>query len=305
MRTRAIADTSDRSGTSDTRGKRRRAAPASCVVALVVAACGALVVAACGGPRYSREIFHESGDFKVVLRERTDLNPRYEHPVTISAVRLAHILASLDVRFDEDETKNARAPAVPVELVYPLGELLAQALAKASPAEDVVVDAERRTRQLKLFTSKKLTSLAVYLKNDQLFVHVARVDWDVPKNPNERIREPDVDKEFQSFKVLPGSGIVPVARQVVAVDWRREGFRRADAIRIRSGGRVERRTILMEEPPDEAPSALPEETVDLGTLSPEALRALADLEEARRDGALSEAEYTAERRKILSGNASP
>jgi hypothetical protein len=258
------------------------------------------LLSGCGGPRYARDTFYESGDYKLVLRSRTDVNPGYDHPATVSAVRMAHILASIDVRFDEDETKNARQPAVPVELVYPLGEHLAKALAKADPTQEVVVDARRQTRSLKLFTSEKLTSLVVAMKNDQLRIHVSRVDWDVPKNPNDRIREPDARKEFQKFKVLPSRGIVPIARQVVAVDWRQEAFRKPDAIRIRAGGRVERRTILLEEPEDEAPLDPAAAAPDLSALTPGALRELADLEEARQGGRIGEAEYLARRRKILS-----
>ena len=272
--------------------KKPRIAVALCAVSLLLAACG--------GPRYSRDTFYEGGDFRVVLRARTDVNPGYEHPTTISAVRLAHILASIDVRFDENETKNARTHAIPVELIYPLGEQLARALAKADPTQDVVIDASRHTRSLKLFTSERMTSIAASMKNDQLRIHVGRVDWAVPKNPNERVREIDVKKEFQSFKVLPSNGIVPIARQVVAVDWRRDSFRRADAIRIRSGGRVERRTVLMEEPEEVAPAVAPEDTLDLSKVSPAKLRALADLEEARQAGSIGEAEYMAQRRKILS-----
>lgn len=254
---------------------------------------------ACGGPRYSRDIIHQSSGFEVTLRARTDVPPSYEHPVTISPVRLAHILASIDVRFDENEKKNARRGAVPVELIYPLGELIAKALAQADASQEVVVDARRKERKLKVFTTDLMTSVVVHMKGDLLYVHVARVDWPVPKNPNERIREADVRREHQAFKVLPSGGIVPAARQVVAVEWRRDSFRRADAVRIRSGGRVERRTILLEEPEEQAPKADPEDTLQIGDLSPEKLRALADLEEARRSGELGEAEYRSRRRKIL------
>ncbi|NNL66602.1 MAG: hypothetical protein HKP30_10190 [Myxococcales bacterium] len=259
----------------------------------------ACLLSACSGARYSRETFHESRETEVILRARTDVNPRYEHPATISAIRMAHILASLDVRFDENEKKNARTPAIPVEAVYPLGELVSRALAAADERQEVVVMAKFRERRLKLFTSETLTAFSVSLKNDQLYFQISRVGFAVPKNPNERIQEPKPGKEFQAFKVLPSSGVLPVGRQLVAVDWRRDSFRRPEAIRVGAGGRVKRRTILMEEPEAQAPRAAPEDTVDLSDLTPEALRALADLEEQRRAGSIGEAEYLSKKRKIL------
>lgn len=266
---------------------------------VLLALAAAVLLAACSGPRYARETFHESRETEVVLRTRTDVNPGYEHPATISAIRMAHILASLDVRFDENEKKNARTPAIPVESVYPLGELVSRALAAADERQDVVVMAKFRERRLKLFTSETLTAFSVSLKNDQLYFQISRVGWPVPKNPNERIQEPKPGKEYQAFKVLPSSGVLPVGRQLVAVDWRRASFRRPEAIRVGAGGRVKRRTILMEEPEAEAPSAAPEDTVDLSDLTPAALRTLADLEEERRAGSVGEAEYRAKKRKIL------
>jgi hypothetical protein len=265
--------------------------------ALALAAAPAWL-AGCGA-RYVRDTIHEGRDIQIVLRSKSGQNPGYDHPATISAIRITHILASLDVRFEDQEKKNARTPAIPVELVYELGELLSQALQKADSTQEIVVMAQRRERTLKLFTEKRLTSFVVQLKNDQLLIHLSRIDWPMPKNPNERVREPEPGKELMKFRVLPGKSIVPVAPQSVAVDWRDDAFRRADAIRLAPGGRVERRTILLEEPPEQAPSAAPGSAVDLSTLSPEALRELADLEEQRRSGAVGEAEYLARRRQIL------
>jgi len=269
-------------------------------VATLLLAVGGLVIAACG-PRYVRETFYEQRDYKLVLRGRSGTNPGFDHPASISAVRLTHILASLDVRFEEHEKKNARTPAIPVEFLYPLGDLVSKAFAKADATQELVVMAERRERTLKLFTEKRLTSLVLWLKGDQLYVHLSRLDWPMPKNPSERIREPVPGKAFQKFKVLPGTAIVPTAQQTVAVAWRDDGFRRADAIRLSPGGRIKRRTVLMEEPEALAPSRSrgDAEGVDLSTLSPDALRELADLEEARRAGEVGEQEYLSRRREIL------
>ena len=98
------------------------------------------------------------------------------------------------------------------------------------------------------------------------------------------------------FKVIPSNGIVPVGTQAVSVAWRDSLFRSGAHLKLRPGGKVMRRQILLESPEEETETAAPEVE---GYLSPETLRALADLEEARRKGAISEAEYQDRRRRIL------
>jgi len=87
-----------------------------------------------------------------------------------------------------------------------------------------------------------------------------------------------------------------VGPQEVAVDWRDPAFREPRRISVTPTG-VHRRTILMESP--ETPAGEAERS---GELSPAALRALADLEEARRAGRVSESEYQARRQEILEQN---
>jgi hypothetical protein len=269
--------------------------------ALVAAA---LALSSCLGPRYVRETYHEDRDVTITLRGRTDTNPGYEHPVQISAVRVSHILASLDVRFAGDEKKNARTPVVPLEAIYPLGQLVSGALAKAKPDQEVVVSAMIRSRKLKVFTEKTLTAFIVYMKNDQLVFHISRVGFAMPKNPNERIHEPKQGKTYQDFKVLRTKSIVPIAPQAVAVEWRHPDFRKADAVRVGRGGKIKRRTVLIEEAEEDVPDEAPDvDAVDLSTLTSDALRDLADLEDERRSGAIGEAEYVARRREILEKGA--
>ena len=90
-------------------------------------------------------------------------------------------------------------------------------------------------------------------------------------------------------------GPEPTGHQSVAVDWREERFRNPTTIRVGPGGKMTRRTVLMEE---EAPAAEPAGDLALPT-DPAALRALADLEEARRSGAITEAEYQRRRRELM------
>jgi hypothetical protein len=85
----------------------------------------------------------------------------------------------------------------------------------------------------------------------------------------------------------------------VAVDWRDPIFDRPTRTRMLAGGRVVRRTILMESLEDDTDYGPRPQMND--DLSPEQLRALADLEEQRRSGAISEGQYNASRNRILRG----
>jgi hypothetical protein len=67
------------------------------------------------------------------------------------------------------------------------------------------------------------------------------------------------------------------------------------------GGKVVRRTILMETMEDDTDYG-PNPTVS-EELTPKQLRALADLEDARLRGEVSESEYSARRNQILRGEA--
>jgi hypothetical protein len=257
------------------------------------------------GTRYARVPVHADDLTQVVLRaELRDGKPverGFAHPATISGVRLAHVLAQIDVRMDAgDESASERRPAIHTDLVYPLGELLSQALAKADPSQEVVVDALRKERRLGLFTQAYVTSFVAFIAADGLlYLHLSRLDWAVPKGEEETPREPVVGREVMAFRALASEGVDPVGHQTVAVHWRDERFRRPTTVNVGPSGKVSRRTVLMEEegeapvPLDAAPEAMPSD--------PETLRALADLEEARSKGELTEAEYLRRKRELLGG----
>jgi hypothetical protein len=253
------------------------------------------------GTRYARVPVHEGDDATVVLRsELRDGKPLergFAHPATISGARLAHVLAQIDVRKDAGgDAPGERGPAIPTDLVYPLGELLASALAKADATQEVVVQAVRRERRLGLFTATFATSFVAFVGADErLHLQLFRLDWEVPKGREEELREPLPGREVMAFRVLASEGVEPTGHQSVAVDWREERFRNPTTLRVGPGGKMTRRTVLMEE---EAPAAEPAGDLALPT-DPAALRALADLEEARRSGAITEAEYQRRRRELM------
>ncbi len=260
-----------------------------------------LATLACG-PRYARVLVREQDGLRAALRAELrggDAVARgFAHPATIAGVRLAHVLARIDVRMSPSEEGGERRPAIPTELVYPLGDLLSEALAKATPSQEVVIQATRKERRLGLFTQEYHTSFVAYVQGDLLFVHLSRVDWLVAKGDEKEIREPFVGREVMAFRVLPAEGISPVGPQAVSAAWRDATFRSPTHVRIGPGGRVMRRTILMESPPEALED---EETEAPLPTDPDVLRALAELEEARRRGEVSELDYHRRRRELLHG----
>ncbi len=269
----------------------------------VVALLLGLVLASAGcGPRYARVPLQEDDDTKVLLRaelrDGKPLDRGFRHPATISGVRLAHLLAQIDVRVDTgDEKPSERQPAIPTDLVYPLGEALSNAFAKADPSQEIVVQALRRERRLGLFTQAFATSFVAFVgEDDLLHLQLSRIDWPVPKGGEEELREPVAGREVMAFRVLASEGVDPTGRQSVAVHWQDERFRNPTTVRVGPGGKMTRRTVLMEE---EAPAAEPEPAGVALPTDPDALRALADLEEARRAGVVTEAEYQRQRRALL------
>jgi hypothetical protein len=282
------------------KGHRARLAP-------IALAALALSAAGCSG--YSRNVLSESGSNKVVLRSQKSVGivaeQNYDHPVTISAMRLAHILSRIDIRTDDSDA-NSRKPAIPAEIVYELGEKFSDALSKASKDEEVVIVSARRERSLGVFTHDYITSFSAYVKGDMLHIRLFHLDWERPGGgPQAKIDEPVPDKQVMRFRVVPGESMQPEGPQGVAVSWRDPIFKSPTAVRITPTGKIVRRTVLME---SEAPAAADEQDEELpsvtsGNLSPAQLRALADLEEQRRDGKVSESDYQGRRADILRGSS--
>jgi hypothetical protein len=267
---------------------------------LVAAAC--LALSACG-PRYVRIPVYDQEGISVDLRsEKRDGRtvPRsFDHPVTISSIRVAHVLARLDVRMGSEEGGD-RVPAFPTVSLYKVGEEVSRALAKATPDQQVVVRAVRVEKRLGIFSSKYLTSFVAWMKGDDLVIHLSRAEWLVPKDSEDEIPEPYVDRVVQEFKVLPAEGVVPTGRQQVAVDWKNPVFREPTHVRVGPGGMLMRRTVLMEtEAPAEGEQEEKEPAILPADLPAETLRALADLQEQRAQGEISETTYHQKRRDLL------
>jgi hypothetical protein len=246
-----------------------------------------------------RQTLLDDGQNRVILRGEkrigTPVDRGFDHPITIAPVRLAHILSRIDLQ-DEAGKKKERRPAIPTQSLYTLAEALSKGLAAADTSQEVVLMSVRRGKHLALFDRFYLTSLLVYAQDDLLHVQVARSDWEIPPRRRDNLPEPHAGEVNQAFHLLVDEGMSLESPQSAVVDWRDPVFAKPTRTRITPSGKVLRTTILMESgeetPPAPRPVLSPE-------ITPEQLRALADLEEARRDGKVSEAQYAAERNRIL------
>jgi len=248
--------------------------------------------------RTVRQTVLDDGRNQVILRGEkrggAPVDRGFDHPLTISPTRMAHILSRIDVE-DDSGKKKERRPAIPTQTLYPLAEAVAKGLAEADESQEVVVQSVERTKRLGVFDRYYLTSLLVWAQDDLLHVQVARSDWEIPPRRRDRLPEPHAGEQEQSFRLLVDKGMSLSGPQSAVVDWRDPVFARPSRTRITPSGKVLRTTILMESA-EEAPAPRLDSASEL---TPAQLRALADLEEARMEGKLSEAAYAAERNRIL------
>jgi len=272
---------------------RRRTGP---LVPLLLLA--GLALPACT-TRFVKQPLIDEPETKVYLRTEKSLGgvveKGYEHPAVIAPVRLAHVLSRIDVRHSADDG-NRREGALPAEQLFPLGESISQALAKAGPDQDVVVMLLRKERSLGVFSHTFLTSFFCYVRDGSLFFFLSHRDWEVPDRRDLDLPEPRPGDDFAKVRMQADIAMTVVDRQGLAIDWRDPIFARPTRTKVLPTGEVVRKTILLESPPEA--DELPEPTALPEGLSPEQLRALADLEEQRRAGAITEPEYRARKRDI-------
>lgn len=271
-----------------------------------------LLLTACITRQVRQDVYHK-GRVDVFLRSdkriTSVVQKNYDHPVNIAPVRIAHILSRLDVRKPVSEG-NHRVPAVPTELLYSVADGVSRAFSRAGPNQEVVVMAIRKQRRLAVLDDDYLTSFVAYVRGDRLFIHLSRTDWLVPeKHKNQKLPQPRVGENPTKLRIYPSTGMAIVDPASVSVAWRDPIFEQATRTKILPSGEVVRKTILLESPSDESTSggesAGPEEaTPQLPPgITPEQLRALANLEEQRLAGKITEAEYQKRQQEILAGKS--
>jgi len=242
----------------------------------------------------------EQDQTRVFLRSQTkggETIPKgFGHPMVISAARMAHILSRIDLRSAQND--GERTPAIPLESLYVIAEGMSKALAKADPDQEVVVMSVRRAKHWGLFDRDYLNSLLAYVRDDLIYIHISRAEWEIPNNLKTELPEPRADEEVMKFHLLASEGMTLNGAQSVAVSWRDPIFRRATRTRILPSGKVVRREILMETPED-APAPPVSTDVLPADLAPDTLRKLADLEEQKSRGEVTQTQYTVIRANIL------
>ena len=108
----------------------------------------------------------------------------------------------------------------------------------------------RDTERWGVFDHDYLTSFVAFVRDERLYVHLSRHDWEIPKTRDERVPEPRGGDHPQRFKLYAGTAMSLVSDQSVAVDWRDPVFARPSRTRVLPSGEVVRREILMESPPE-------------------------------------------------------
>ncbi len=253
---------------------------------------------------HARTPVFKEGGVAVFLRSDTNMlgtpeDQGYDHPAQISNVRVTHILARLDMR-TQVKDGNRREAVVPTELLAPVAQGIAEALAKADASQQVVVMAFRNSHNFGIFDQRYLTSLIAYVRGDQLFLFVDKSDTQLTERQEKKPPEPRTSIRHSRFRLYPSEGMTLVDPQTVAIAWRDPLFSRPTRTKTLPSGQIVRKTILMEEAPD-GPREEPSSPGLPGGLSPTQLRALADLEEERQRGEITEGQYQTRRARILSG----
>jgi len=273
----------------------------------------ALVVcaAALAGCMTTKKTVLEKGGVTVQLVSKRGDNVELNHPMIIAPVRLSHMLARIDIRLSVKEGQQ-RVPAFHIESLDSISEGLAQGLREAGPNQRVIVYSIRREKRFGIFDTNYLTSFVASVHRENLFLHLSRSEWEIPPRKKDRLPEPKIGKFPTKFRILPGKAMRMVDEQSLAIAWSDKVFERPTRTRITPTGKMIRKTILMEseewesDPTTESDTgeAQPEEilTVPAGT-SAKTLRELADLEERRQRGEISEYNYEKQRKKILDANS--
>lgn len=280
--------------------RRRLQLPAALVV---LAALGS----GCITRTVQEEVFDDGYTTALLRSEQKGSKPidkGFQHPVYIADVRVAHILSRIDMRSGDDPE---RVPAIPLDTLFTIAKAISDSLGKADSSQEVVIQSIRRDKRWALFDRKYLTSLLCYMQDDLLYIHISRSDWEIPRSleggasRNQKLPETHIGKYPLDFRLVVDRGMILNDHQSVAADWRDDIFKKPTRTRVTSTGKVVRRTVLMETYEDETDYGPNPKSVD--QLTPEQLRALADVEEERRRGEISEGEYSSRRRKILADEA--
>ncbi len=225
----------------------------------------------------------------------------FEHPAIISSERLTHILGAIEIETREKDGSTIRQPGIHPDLVLPIATALSDALREAGPDQEVGLQAVRKQQKLGVFHTKYLTSLLAYVKGGFLYLQLHRSDWEIPQAKEEKpLPEPIRDTRPMDYRVVSGDYLYFAGPQTLEIAWNNDVFRSAYKLPGSTGGEKRRREVLLESPiPQAERKAAQGSDVSIDALTPEQLRALADLEDDRRAGRITEQAYQRARRELL------
>jgi|JI10StandDraft_1071094.scaffolds.fasta_scaffold371151_2 hypothetical protein len=225
----------------------------------------------------------------------------FEHPAIISKERLVHILGAVEIETREKGGATIRQPGIHAELVDPIAEALSEALRQAGPDQEIGLQAIRKERSLGIFHTKYLTTLLAWVKSGSLYLQLHRSEWPIPQAKETKPQpEPLRDTRPMDFRVVSGEFLYFAGPQTLEIDWNNDVFRTAYRLPGSTGGEKRRREVLLQSPIPQAERKTKDvEGVGVDSLTPEQLRALADLEEDRATGRITEQAYQRARRELL------
>ena len=227
----------------------------------------------------------------------------FEHPAIISVPRLKHILAAIEIETQSKGTTTIRRPAFHPEIIEEAATALAKGLAEATSDHEVGVRIIRRQAVGGVFNKKYLTSFLAYVDAKHLYLTLRRADWFVARKTTEaNLPKPRRDYRPMNFRIVSGEPLYYAGPQTLEIDWRDDVFRSPFALPGSTKGTARRREILLDSPIPVAEREVFDSQaggVSLGDLSAAQLRALADLEDDRRSGVITEAAYLRAKRQLL------
>jgi hypothetical protein len=282
------------------------------VVCLFVSAALAVPLWACATRTIDTKIIDRDG-IDVFLRhqqeEGEEVERGFSHPAHISPEHLSLILASIRVERSVREGLRLKKVskeqvAFEAELTESLASAISEAFAQASSKQEIVVRAVRNERRLAVFQRTFVTSFITFMENDSLYLDLSRIHWEMPKDDEaDKPPMPKRGENVMKFRVLPGPAARVAGPQLLAVSWRDLAFD--------SDGSETPQPAPISEKPDKDGESRPSserpdkdgESASSSELPPDlssaSLRELADLEEAREQGDITESYYQRQRQKLL------
>jgi hypothetical protein len=255
-----------------------------------------LVLSFACGPRIIRETILDRDDMRVELRrvvqENSPIAGAYDHPVLIADVRIAHILASLT----HEDPKGRRRPTIRAEHVHPLAEGIAKAVNKATPEDEIAAATFASDRRLLVFNSERVTAFRAHFEADVFVIEFYAIEDPLEPGPRDEKYQIPVNPPTwkPGFTLVEGRSQKLRGRRTVRVDWRSPYFAQPANLQVQ-GGKLRRRTILMEAEEETELPARPSELDDAQ------IRAMDQIEAARRSGIISESEFQRRRVLVLEG----